>query len=1395
MGAQVEIQNLSIPHETEGLDEILALAESFIPFKDRTSRTLTDLREYVKTAEPNGLKHKRADGKSYYRTTSEQQILWVTPPARSEVRSGVSDARLPALLLSLQDAAKQRGLTTVAQRAAELHAQLSTDSPAEAAKTAARQFLFENRDIDRMPVLLKLEDVREFLDGRPHAVWYARYDGGDETVEYVNPAFAQVFQTTQSEILQKKTYREINGPEAPVEKFKADDRQAMEDGFLIGREGEPLVTVVKVAFQDGVLGFFMPATMEGEASFDNLEPELLEILRFVRPDLFPDSTSRSEVRSQATAGEPWRPAKSVEEIRARLPSLISKNFMRVRFRGAPTHTTGPSVIHRREYSPIAFVRSHKPLPEKSARLTLEKLSKALDWMTEFFGESTVVQVFNADMSSYDPASQTLIRRIAYWLLVKMDALLSRVGVHVLETWVAKIPRDQAAFTQTLFAFRTMGFAHSANISESENTIYTRLNDWTSEGFLNWKELRRLWIKDPAFILELLSMMQTAAETKAEMWDLFGPEHPKVFNQEVDEGVSYERDLETFTDLILKKMENFKINADTRTVWDHEIDTQIRREDVRRVLFWMAKNSYSFDLKGVHDWYQGNLENFLAAVSFANKNLNLESIHWMPFAALTAFNGGALYQTMVFIQFLQENFPGADLSSNASMSKTFASQVTSDIRWSQEQQFFLSRYDSDGFPLRSEVRAAGMQAIQSQLKGSANALVWFKALNDHQAADAQDKVNVTLQIARGIQMKVPMLRSVLSDPALQEFAYRYLAVWAYNLSIIYGTSFVAAGVEGEPDLIDSARLKSLLTGQGALANVREAVTKGDENPLGIKNYANAGKVVDIKPIAQLSTDEQAVKPVSLDVQLLTQVPGAYLGIDVGGGSAKLTVIQNGAVVHLPDDLRVILTVLYEGDGKTAIFETPEAYVQRMSDRVSAIATYLKTSHGIQTLDGVGINTPGAADFEENRMETLGQIPVPEKKNWNQAQTQQVGRDLPRKIADALKISHEHVRIRNDMDGVLPGVASVLAKAKPEFWQQTGGNFAFDWMGTGHGFQFALGGVPINAPTEAGHMIFDFAARDGKVYDTEAFTSIPSMLRWARKMAQQKKITWPEIDGDYLKPLADAVFSEEQDPVSQAKKEIAQKVFERFAKNYAANLALRYHMVQATGHGSATEILLGGGIARGKTGEFLKTLTLQALVEHGLDSKMNITVITDDEIEAAGVDPDDVGPIGAAYFIQSVLASRKAKELEDQQRVEWELLAKTFVVGDAAKELLTRLGIEESQWSEMDRYLLRYGGPVQKMLFQLRAIDPVSFPLMPITLHFANAQENYQPKWLSAQQAIYLKVDPLALAGMKDGDLDSEAQSTEALQIKAQNFLASAIGGILSPLSIDQKVRRIAESDTG
>jgi|GEM_PF-5938741 len=540
--------------------------------------------------------------------------------------------------------------------------------------------------------------------------------------------------------------------------------------------------------------------------------------------------------------------------------------------------------------------------------------------------------------------------------------------------------------------------------------------------------------------------------------------------------------------------------------------------------------------------------------------------------------------------------------------------------------------------RSELRITDEETLKKELRKNTSLLHWQLTLSAYLPEKGNDRVDIAIQIARGIRIRLSAARSLFSDPEFENAVHRYLAAWIYNLSIMYGTSFAAAGAEEDPSLVDPSKIEDLLT-KGDLSSIRESLSKGTENPLGIASYANAGRPVRIKRLTELTDEEKEIQPVALQVKLQTQVPGTYLGIDIGGGSAKWAILRDGKLLDLPKELKSSTTLLTDSTSNP-VFESPEDYVARLTDRARDILDYLKKTHGIEKIDGVGIDIPGAADFNNNTMVTLGQIPV--KKEWNQDQVTWTGREIPRRMAEALGLAPLRVKIRNDMDGVLPGVASVLPAAKKDFWERTGGHFGFDWMGTGHGNQYAVAGVPMNAPTESGHMTFEFGQPGQPLFDTEAYTSIPSMLIYARELVRKSGKGWPEISGDQLKPLADQAFYEGNDNTQLERKAIALKVFERFAEKYAANLALRYVLAESSGFGNASEILLGGGIARGRTGALLRDLTLRQLRTYGLEQKIRITVIQDDDIRQAGLDPDDVGPAGSAYFIQSILSEPVTRE---------------------------------------------------------------------------------------------------------------------------------------------------------
>lgn len=108
-----------------------------------------------------------------------------------------------------------------------------------------------------------ITDIRPFLDQQESlAIWYAAYEGPEESVTYANPLFCEMFDRTLDEILELQRYQFVNPPDTTAEtiaQYKAEDRQAMEKGHFLQRnpigDGRDIV-VLKLRFDRGVLGMF-----------------------------------------------------------------------------------------------------------------------------------------------------------------------------------------------------------------------------------------------------------------------------------------------------------------------------------------------------------------------------------------------------------------------------------------------------------------------------------------------------------------------------------------------------------------------------------------------------------------------------------------------------------------------------------------------------------------------------------------------------------------------------------------------------------------------------------------------------------------------------------------------------------------------------------------------------------------------------------------------------------------------------------------------------------------------------------------------------------------------------------------------------------------------------------
>jgi PAS domain-containing protein len=105
--------------------------------------------------------------------------------------------------------------------------------------------------------------AQPFLDRQENlAIWYAAYEGSEESIRYANPLFCKTFDLSLDEILERKRYHLVNPPDTSadtIEQYKAEDREAIERRYLLQRSAiEPGqdILVLKLRFDQGILGMF-----------------------------------------------------------------------------------------------------------------------------------------------------------------------------------------------------------------------------------------------------------------------------------------------------------------------------------------------------------------------------------------------------------------------------------------------------------------------------------------------------------------------------------------------------------------------------------------------------------------------------------------------------------------------------------------------------------------------------------------------------------------------------------------------------------------------------------------------------------------------------------------------------------------------------------------------------------------------------------------------------------------------------------------------------------------------------------------------------------------------------------------------------------------------------------
>ncbi len=136
--------------------------------------------------------------------------------------------------------------------------------------------------------------ARPFLDRQKNlAIWYAAYAGAEETVRHANPLFCKTFALSLDEILERKRYHLVNPPETPaatIAQYRAEDREAIERGYLLQRsviEPGQDILVLKLRFDQGILGMFkvINSDLPSANAPTDLDADFRNVMELLRADL------------------------------------------------------------------------------------------------------------------------------------------------------------------------------------------------------------------------------------------------------------------------------------------------------------------------------------------------------------------------------------------------------------------------------------------------------------------------------------------------------------------------------------------------------------------------------------------------------------------------------------------------------------------------------------------------------------------------------------------------------------------------------------------------------------------------------------------------------------------------------------------------------------------------------------------------------------------------------------------------------------------------------------------------------------------------------------------------------------------------------------------------------
>ncbi|MFA5155773.1 MAG: hypothetical protein WC532_00055 [Candidatus Omnitrophota bacterium] len=415
-------------------------------------------------------------------------------------------------------------------------------------------------------------------------------------------------------------------------------------------------------------------------------------------------------------------------------------------------------------------------------------------------------------------------------------------------------------------------------------------------------------------------------------------------------------------------------------------------------------------------------------------------------------------------------------------------------------------------------------------------------------------------------------------------------------------------------------------------------------LGFRLYgkANAGNPVIVERKPDKFTPEATV---GLDNwlesayhdKLVTKREGAVtLGIDIGGQGMKARIRRNGkdvteeVLAGMPDteearssDKSLLYRYSYLGRSDSGLL-----FKERLVEYAGELKDAVENKYGKGIIGGVFINMPGAPDYKEGRMGSIGGLSANFNEDYMAQGISEVNRFIPELIG---LFDNAVVGFGNDMTGwaysLLAAAKSALTKEDAERLKNT--LIVFD--GTGIGTLLIKNGSEVTGANECGHLIANVNAqeKDSRAPDSpfgsfeDMGGSVRGILAMARELGLTEKLVALGLEEKNITPKHIGLAATGINPVTNEPwslmsnggieiQGIAQQVWDRIEQVEAAQIILLYRL---TGE---TNVVFGGGTAAGKTGE-LRVAHLRRYIEQysrmlGITDKIEV-ILADGEINAA------------------------------------------------------------------------------------------------------------------------------------------------------------------------------------